>query len=150
MNKQIANPFFILEMPTSISVENLVDDARKAIDNTHDEQEMGLKWALNELIVTPMKRIEHELFEVPQTCYSQQRWTKFAKANRRNPIDASAFKSTESPPVLDDFSMPDLLRMILKGWLTAPYPDMQPALEETPTDMETNYFSLEISDALFT
>jgi len=147
------NPFSVLELPRNAPTAAVVKRGRQLADGAPDtESEQKIRNAVEELITKPEDRLYHELFELSGAFYlpHERKWGRFLSRFRRPKIEATDSGSEENPPALDDISLPELTKMIFSGWMAAPPPPLDPALDEAPVETGAPPKTLEINDALFT
>ena len=144
------NPFQVLGLPTSATTEEVVERGQSLVDlAATDEQARLYRWAMEQLMANPATRLEYELFEAPAAEYEDAEWERFARAHKKNPVDASALARELTPPTLDDFDLAALARLFLDHLLAAPPGDIGPVLDNPPFDPELSPFPLEVRDVLF-
>ena len=144
------NPFQVLQLPTDATNEDIVTRGQELSELAETEDERLLyRWAIEQLITRKQTRLEYELFEMPAAEYDDPDWDRFERAHRRRPVDLAELARQSTPPDLQDFDLATLLRLILRGLLVLPQPDLAAAFESSPVAFGAGPPPLEVRDVIF-
>ena len=125
-----ANPFQVLGLPTTATNADIVARGQELGVGAEADEQMLIHQAIEALITHPLKRLEYELFEVPDAQYEDQTLEKLVRLFKRNPIHTNR---EEAPaPALDDVDLTTLMQLLLDELLTVAQSDLKAAIYNPP------------------
>lgn len=143
------NPFLLLGLPTTATRQEIVERGQELCDLADSESARGLyRWALEQLITNPQRRLEYELFELPDAVYENAEWERFCRIHSRLPNRPDPGGGA-APPTVADVDLGALMDLVLEDMLQWPEPDPSQAAAFPPFDPGPGPPPLEITDVLF-
>lgn len=150
MSNERHNPFHILGLPIDASDEAIVRRGQSLINTAQsDEQRQLYRWAIDELTLHPLTRLEHALYEFPETAYRDTQWEAFIKKHKRQPAKPDTSVPSAAPLTLADVDMAALLDEVLAALLDVPLVDLEQARKHAPFSMQSLPLPLEVRDVIF-
>ncbi len=114
-----SNPFQTLKLSTQVTKEDIVARKQELSATAEPEEQELYRQATEQLIAHPLRRLEHELFEAPGTCYEDQEWERFMRLFRRKPVHPEFFDEV-SVLGLDETNLSAFLQHLLDVMLSLP------------------------------
>jgi hypothetical protein len=144
------NPFHELGLPVDASPADVVRQGRERVELAATEEEaQNARWAMQELNRHPHHRARYELLEMPDTDYGDDAWERFARRNRKNPVDLDALVGDTRRLRSADFDLHAVLGLLLDDLLTPPAPNVEPAVRKPPDTPTVGPPPLEVRDVIF-
>lgn len=144
------NPFQILRLPTVATREEIVERGQELCDLAEsDDDRLLCRWAMEELITNPLRRLEYELFELPGAVYENAEWERFCRNHKRNPVQPESLAKSSAPLAVSDFDIGALLGLAVDGLLELPESDPDAAIRHLPFEIPYGPCPLEVTDVLF-
>lgn len=144
------NPFHELGLAVSATPGEIVRQGEERVELAEsDEAARAARRAVTELNTHPRDRARYELLEVPDTDYSDEAWERFARRNRRNPVDLDALAGSAQPLRVTDFDLRAVVGLLLDDLLTPPAVDIGPAVRNAPEPPVFGPPPLEVRDVVF-
>jgi hypothetical protein len=144
------NPFHELRLALDASADDVVRAGEERVDLAENPDEArDARRAVQELNTHPRDRARHELLEVPDADYGDGEWERFARRNRRNPVDLTALAASGQPLQVNDFDLRAVLGLLLDDLLAPPDVDVEPAVRAAPAPITLGPPPLEVRDVVF-
>lgn len=144
------NPFHELGLPVDASDADVVSRGQERVElAATDEEAQDARRAMQELTTHPRERARHRLLEVPGTDYRDDSWERFARRNRRNPVDLNALAADARPLRVADFDLRGVVGLLLDDLLTPPTVDIGPAVRNAPEPPAFGPPPIEVNDVIF-
>lgn len=144
------NPFHELGLPLDASAADVVHRGDElVVEAVSDDEARDARRAVQELNTHPRDRARYELLEVPDTDYGNTEWDRFARSNRKNPVDPAALAASGEPLQVNDFDLRAVLGLLLDDLLAAPDVDIEPAVRAAPRPLDFGPPPLEVRDVIF-
>jgi hypothetical protein len=144
------NPFQVLQLSADATNAEIVERGKDLNDGAVTKEEAQLyRWAMEQLITHPMTRLAYELLEMPGAQYGDDDWERFAKLNKKAPIDLAAMARASATPGLADFNLAALIELLLDGLLKIEPADVRVAVEHAPFVPSGGLPPVEVRDVIF-
>src|SRR5258708_6296479 len=120
-------------LPTNATLAEIVNQSEELhlLAKTSEEESL-IRWAAEQLRTNQRTRLEYELFELPDTHYTDESWETFARQHRRRAIALPAEIQETPPPGLDDLNLAALTELLLENLLVSGEPDLEQAINGSP------------------
>lgn len=128
------NPFQLLGLPTTATNADIVARGQELSVGSEQHEQMQIQQAIEALITHPMTRLEHELFEAPDTQYEEQTLERFLRVFNRNPLRLPK----ASAPTLEPAQIEALIQLLLDRVLTISQLDPEAVLYDPPFTLNLN------------
>ena len=127
------NPFFVLKLPTNATQADIVNQSEELhiLAQTGEEDRL-ISWAAEQLRTNQRIRLEYELFELPETRYTDENWEMFVNRHRRRETALPPLLQDMDPPGLEDLNLAALTELLLEEALTPGEPDIEQAINGSP------------------
>jgi hypothetical protein len=144
------NPFHELGLAVDASDADVVNRGQERIElAATDDEAQDARRAMQELTTHPRERARHELLEAPGTDYRDNAWDRFARRNRKNPVDLRALTAGAQPLRVADFDLGGVIGLLLDDLLTPPSVDIGPAVLGAPEPPAFGPPPIEVNDVIF-
>lgn len=145
-----SNPFFVLQLPVQADNQAIGGKGQELLIVAESSAQHQLtEWAIEQLITKPQTRLEYEIFEMPDTRYTDAEWKRFCHKHRKNSVDVAAMERDAPPPTEDAFSCAELMNLTIEGIVQTDGTDLKTLLAEMPFRPGCGLPPMEVRDVLF-